>query len=149
MPPHLRKKYSQIECESLISGRGFREIHEFLDPSQKHPGFDDPAADVAAEITRRALDGSCRVCVQAVELWVEIYGAEAGNLALRSLARGGVYVAGGIAVKILPKLKDGPFARSFAAKEKFRDFLSRIPISVVLNEEAPLLGAAYFASLSA
>lgn len=144
---YLRKKYSQIECESLISGRGFREIHDFLDSSLKHPGFDDPAVDPAAEITRRAIDGSCLVCVQAVELWVEIYGAEAGNLALRSLARGGVYVAGGIAVKILPMLKGGRFVEAFNAKIKFRDFLSRVPIQVVLNEEAPLLGAAHFASL--
>jgi glucokinase len=75
-----------------------------------------------------------------------IYGAEAGNLALRAVARGGIYVAGGIAVKILPMMKDGRFADAFTDKGKLRGFLTSIPISIVLNENAPLLGAAYVAS---
>lgn len=143
---YLMKRYKTVDCETLISGRGFREIHDFLDPKAQHPSFSDANQDPAPEITRQGLAGSCPVCVRTLDLWVGIYGSEAGNLALRSLARGGIYVAGGIAVKILPKLRDGRFTAAVIEKGKFRDFLSQIPIRVVLNEDAPLLGAAYVAS---
>ena len=143
---HLKKKHNEVDCEAIISGRGFREIHEFLDPEKRHAAFDNPNVDSAVEITRRALDGSCTVCEKSVEAWVEFYGAEAGNLALRSMARGGVYVAGGIALKILPKMKDGRFTNAFAAKSKFHELLSRIPIYLLRNEDAPLVGSAYFAA---
>ena len=78
-----------------------------------------------------------------MDLWTEAYGAEAGNLAVRALAFGGVYVAGGIAPKILPKLKDGAFFRAFCDKTLLSPVLARIPIYVVLNEDAPIWGAAY------
>ena len=74
-------------------------------------------------------------------MWVAIYGAEAGNLALKVLARGGVWVTGGIAVKIRRKMEDGIFFRAFCEKEKFSELMAQIPIRMVLNEEAPLLGA--------
>jgi glucokinase len=138
-----REKF--VSNELILSGRGFRTIHQFLDPSVKHPDFDDPTKDPAREITQQGLSGECPVCAAAVDLWVEIYGSEAGNLVVRSVARGGIYVAGGIAVKILPKLKDGRFAAAAQDKEKMNDFLAQIPIHVVLNEECPLLGAAYVA----
>ena len=138
----LKKREEHVSWEIVLSGRGFPAIHEFLDPAVKHPGFDVPDADPAPEITRRALEGSCLVCVNALDIWTALYGAEAGNLALKTLARGGVYVAGGIAVKILPKMKDGTFVRAFCEKEKFGILLSQIPIYAVLNEEAPLWGAA-------
>jgi glucokinase len=80
--------------------------------------------------------------VATLDLWVEIYGSEAGNLALRNVARGGIYIAGGIAVKVLPKLKNGRFAAAVKHKEKLADFLAQIPICVILNEELPLIGAA-------
>ncbi len=78
-----------------------------------------------------------------MDLWTDAYGAEAGNLAVRALAFGGVYVAGGIAPKILPKLKDGTFFRAFCDKTLLSPVLARIPIYVVLNEDAPIWGAAY------
>ena len=134
-----------VSAELVLSGRGFRTIHEFLDPAVQHPSFDDPAADPAREITRQGLAGQCHVCVDTVEMWVEIYGSEAGNLALRAVARGGIYVAGGIAVKILPKLKDGRFAAAVRHKEKMTYFLDQVSIQVVLDEECPLKGAAYAA----
>jgi glucokinase len=132
-------------AEMVLSGRGFRTIHEFLSPSLRHPSFDNPAADPAREITQLALVGQCPVCIATLDLWVEIYGSEAGNLAVRSVARGGVYVAGGIAVKILPKLKDGKFVAAFKNKEKMAYFLEQVPIYVILDEECPLKGAAYAA----
>ncbi len=144
----MRHRYPQVSWELILSGRGFRTLHEFIAPSVKHPIFEDPDADPAPFITKSGLDRSCPVCVEALDLWTNIYGAEAGNLALKVLALGGVYVAGGIAVKILPKMKDGTFFKSFQDKWHFEKMLSDVPVSIVLNESAPLIGAAYEAYAS-
>jgi glucokinase len=141
----LKKRFEFVSNEIILAGRGFQHLHEFLNPAVRHPGFDDASVDPAPEITRRGLDKSCPVCAATLDLWVEIYGSEAGNLAVRTLARGGIYVAGGIAVKILSKLKEGKFAAAASRKEKMGDFLACIPIYVVLNEECPLMGTAYAA----
>jgi glucokinase len=143
---YLHERHDYVSAEILLSGRGFQSVHEFLDPTLKHDGFDDPTKDPAPEITQRGLSGECPVCAATLDLWTEIYGSEAGNFAIRTLARGGIYVAGGIAIKVLPKLKDGRFAAAARDKEKMRDFLAHVPIYVVLNDECPLLGAAYVAS---
>jgi len=140
---YMRRRYPQVSWELILSGRGFRTIHEFLAPDVRHPSFDDPDADPAPEITRLGLAKTCRTCVETLDLWTAMYGSETGNLALKVLALGGVYVAGGIAVKILEKIKDGAFFRAFKDKESFEGLLSNIPVSMVLNESAPLLGAAY------
>jgi len=139
----MRRRYPQVSWELILSGRGFRTLHEFLAPEVKHASFEDPDADPAPEITQKGLAKTCPVCVETLDLWTSIYGAEAGNLALKVLALGGVYVAGGIAVKIIEKIKDGSFFRAFKDKWHFENLLSNIPVSVVLNESAPLLGAAY------
>jgi glucokinase len=139
----LQQHLPRISCEEVFSGRGFRRVHEFLDATVRHPSFEETAADSAREITQNAMARTCPVCVEALDVWTDAFGSEAGNLALRVLAYGGVYLAGGIALKILPKLKDGSFARSFSAKAPLTSVLARIPIFVILNEDAPLLGAAY------
>jgi glucokinase len=139
----MRHRYPQVSWELILSGRGFRTLHEFIAPSVKHPIFEDPDADPAPFITKSGLDRSCPVCVDTLDLWTNIYGAEAGNLALKVLALGGVYVAGGIAVKILPKMKDGTFFNAFKDKWHFEKMLLDVPVSIVLNESAPLIGAAY------
>ena len=144
----MRHRYPQVSWELILSGRGFRTLHEFMAPSVKHPIFEDPDADPAPFITKSGLDHTCPICVETLDLWTNIYGAEAGNLALKVLALGGVYVAGGIAVKILPKMKDGTFFKSFKDKWHFEKMLSDVPVSVVLNESAPLIGAAYEAYAS-
>ena len=144
----MRHRYPQVSWELILSGRGFRTLHEFMAPSVKHPIFEDPDADPAPFITKSGLDHTCPICVETLDLWTNIYGAEAGNLALKVLALGGVYVAGGIAVKILPKMKDGTFFNSFKDKWHFEKMLSDVPVSVVLNESAPLIGAAYEAYAS-
>ncbi|HVA94337.1 MAG TPA: glucokinase [Candidatus Dormibacteraeota bacterium] len=138
---HMKKRHEFVSVELILSGRGFLTIHEFLDASVRHPSFDDPETDAAPEITRLALAGQCPVCVQTLDMWVSMYGAEAGNMALKVLARGGVWIAGGIAVKIRKKMEDGTFFRAFCEKEKFGPLLAQIPVSMVLNEEAPLIGA--------
>jgi len=139
---YLKTLHKFISFELIVSGRGFLTLHEFLNPRVRHPSFDEPGADPAPEITRLGLEGSCPVCVETLDLFVTLYGAEAGNLALKALARGGVFVAGGIAPKILPKMQSGKFFTAFCEKEKFQELLSHVPIHIVLNEEAPLLGAA-------
>ena len=139
----MRRRYPQVSWELILSGRGFRTLHEFLAPNVMHPSFEDPDADPAPEITRQGLDKSCPVCVETLDLWTAVYGAEAGNLALKVLALGGVFVAGGIAVKILEKMKDGTFFKAFQDKWRFEALLNNVPVSVVLNESAPLIGAAY------
>jgi glucokinase len=139
---HMKKGDDPVSFEMILSGRGFGVIHEFLNPSVQHASFAQPGADQAPEITRRGLDGSCAVCVETLDLWTSIYGAEAGNLALKALSRGGVFVAGGIAPKILSKMSDGTFLRAFRVKEKFEEMLSSVPVQIVLNEDAPMLGAA-------
>lgn len=138
---HMKKRHEFVSMELILSGRGFRTIHEFLDPTVRHPSFDGAEADSAPEITKLGLSGACPVCVQTLDMWVAIYGAEAGNLALKVLARGGVWIAGGIAVKIRKKMEDGAFFRAFCEKEQFSAMLAQIPIRMVLNEEAPLIGA--------
>ncbi len=139
----MRHRYPQVSWELILSGRGFRTIHEFLAPSVRHPLFDDPDADPAPFITKSGLSKACPVCAETLDLWADLYGAEAGNLALKVLALGGVYVAGGIAIKILPKMKDGTFFNSFKDKWHLGSVLADIPVSIVLNETAPLIGAAH------
>ncbi len=140
---HLKRRLPQVCCEDVLSGRGIRAIHEFLDPAVRHPSFEGSGADPAREISEKACAHSCQVCVTTLDLWTEAYGSEAGNLALRALAFGGIYVAGGIAPKILSRLKDGAFFRAFCDKTLLSSVLARIPIYVVLNENAPVWGAAY------
>jgi glucokinase len=139
---HMKKFHRNVSFEIVVSGRAFLALHQFLDPQVRHPTFEEPAADPAPEIGRLGLEETCAVCVETLDLWANIYGAEAGNLALKALSVGGLYVAGGIAAKLLPKMTDGTFIKAFSEKSTFRDMLSRIPVHVVLNEQAPLLGAA-------
>lgn len=145
----MKRRYPQVSWELILSGRGFRTLHEFLDASVRHASFEDPDADPAPEITRLGLEKSCPTCVATLDLWTAIYGAEAGNLALKVLALGGVFVAGGIAVKVLEKMKDGTFLKYFVDKWKFENLLRNIPVSIVLNESAPLIGAAHEALAAA
>jgi glucokinase len=139
----LRHRTPRVCCEEIVSGRGFLAIHQILFPGVHHAFFDEAEIDPAARITQQALAGTCSACQETLHIWMEAYGAEAGNMALRVLPFGGVYVAGGIAVKVLPKLKDGSFVRAFSDKAQLSTQLAKIPIYVVLNEDAPVLGAAF------
>jgi len=149
---HLRVQLPHVSCEEIVSGRGFRRIHEFLNPAVRHASFEASfeslEGNAASEITQRALAQSCPVCVETLGFWTEIFGGVTGNFALQTMALGGIYIAGGIAVKILPKLQDGIFFKSFCGESKLAPVLARIPISVVVNEDAPIWGVAYEALLS-
>lgn len=138
---HLARNHAHVSYERVCSGMGLVAIHAFLtDRDGAGVGRTDASA-----IAKAALDGSDPVCVRALDMMVRIYGAEAGNLALKLLATGGIYVGGGIAPRILPRLRDGGFLEALDAKGRFAGLLSRIPVHVILNDRTALLGAARLA----
>jgi glucokinase len=144
---YLNKRHGHVSYERLLSGPGLVNIFEFLRDSAGRPASPELQAameiyDTAAAISHCALAGKDNLAAAALELFVRIYGAETGNLALKVLARGGVFVAGGIAPQIIDKLREGQFVRAFADKGRFAGLLATIPVHVVLNPEVGLLGAA-------
>lgn len=139
----LRRHLSHVSNEEIVSGRGFRRLHQFLDSAARHKSFETPEGNAAGEITQRAMAKSCAVCVEALEFWTEIFAGVMGNFALQTMPLGGIFVGGGIAAKILPKLQESNFFRSFCGAGKLAQVLTSIPVSVLLNEDAPMLGAAY------
>jgi glucokinase len=141
----LTGRFGRAGVEHVLSGSGFVHIHRVAHEAPCRAGIDLESPDAPAAISTAALEGRCASCVRTLEMFVEAYGAEAGNLALRSVARGGVFVGGGIARKILPALTGGRFMRAFTRKAPFEEMLRRIPVNVIMHPEAGLLGAAAFA----
>jgi glucokinase len=148
-------RYGHVSYERVVSGPALLNIYDFL---KERAGFDVPAwfrekmagaEDQSAVLSQAALAGEPEIAVKTLDMFVSAYGAEAGNLALKGKAIGGLYVGGGIAPKVLNKLKDGTFMRAFNDKGRYRELVSSIPVYVVLNEKAALRGAAYHASLAA
>lgn len=144
---YLAARYGHVSYERLVSGPGLVSIFEFLRASRGQQASAElqtamKAGDPAAAISDCAMGGKDDLAELALDLFVRIYGAEAGNLALKVLARGGVYIAGGIAPQIMGKLRDGEFLRAFADKGRFAGLLGDIPVHVVLNPKVGLLGAA-------
>ncbi|MGE0444627.1 MAG: glucokinase [Vicinamibacterales bacterium] len=143
----IRYRFGRATVEHVLSGQGFVHLHRLTHGDRPCAAVHDlESEDAPAQISGAGLDGTCASCTRALEMFVEAYGAEAGNLALRSLPRGGVYVGGGIAPKILPALQDGRFMRAFLDKAPMEDLVARIPVYVILNQRAGLLGAAVAAS---
>jgi len=144
---HLRRTYGRVSCERVISGPGLMRIFSFLQetgagiPSKQLRDADKTRQDTAELIAEFALARLDPLAVRALDLFVAAYGAFAGNLALATLAYGGVYIAGGIAPKIAPKLKEGAFLRAFAAKGHFSELLAAMPVHVVMNPQVGLYGA--------
>jgi glucokinase len=142
----LRDRFGRAEVEQVLSGRGLLNLHRFTHRGGECLVVQDlDAPDAPALVSQAALAGRCQGCVEALRMFVNAYGAEAGNLALRTMATAGIYLGGGIARKILPALTTGGFIDAFRAKAPMTDLLSRIPVHVILNEEAGLLGAAVVA----
>jgi glucokinase len=148
---YLRGRFSgHVSYERVLSGPGFFNIYSFL----KDRGyFEEPPSlaeelkegDPNAVISSHSLARDVPICVETMTMFASIYGAEAGNAALRCVATGGVFLAGGIAPKILPALRSAAFLDSFTDKGRFHDFLRGIEVSVSLNPRAALLGAAHYA----
>lgn len=147
---YLRTQYLHVSYERVVSGPGLHAVYEFIrDSKRNEPTWlaeKIKAGNPAAEIAAAGLQGQAEIAVQALDLFASIYGAEAGNLALKALSLDGVYVAGGIAPKIITKLKDGTFLKAFTNKGRYKRLLSTIPVKVVMNQETALLGAASVAS---
>jgi len=143
----LTRQYGRAQVEHVLSGPGIVNLYHFTHPRPCDAVGEPPKrSEMPALVTRAALDHRCPHCEEALDLFVRAYGAEAGNLALRTVATAGVYVGGGIAPKILPALETGAFIEAFRAKEPMVDLLATIPVSVVLNRRAGLLGAAVHAN---
>jgi glucokinase len=144
---YLLKVYGHVSYERVLSGPGLENIYRFLvdtgrfkepkwlrDEMRKH--------DPSALISKLALECRSAICERAQEIFVSIYGAEAGNLALKLLATGGIFLGGGIAPKILPKLKEPRFLQAFWSKGRMSDLLKTVPVRVITNDKTALLGAA-------
>ena len=131
----LSERYTHVSYERLLSGAGLVDIDRFL---QGSPHLERSAAMISAA----ALDASDPVAVHALRLFVRIYGQQAGNLALTCLARGGMYLAGGITPRILPFLQDGEFMRAFRAKGRMERIVAEIPVRVIRTPNVGLMGAA-------
>jgi glucokinase len=165
---HLRARYGRVSWERVVSGPGLVEIHDFLagrpapargmpppgaaTPAPGAPNATGPARaeaveadfgeDRAAAISHAALSGTSRLASQALDLFVSLYGAEAGNLALKTLSIAGLFVGGGIAPRIIERIRAGGFMEAFLDKGRMRPLLEAMPVRVVLNDRTALFGAA-------
>ena len=144
----LIAEYGRVDVERVVSGPGIANIHKILYPHQCTTVAQTSSTDeLPAAITRGALENACPTCTRTLEIFVSAYGAAAGNLALTVLSTGGLYLGGGIAPRILPALRWPVFMQSLLAKSPMDTLMSRVPVSVILNPEAGLLGAAAYANL--
>lgn len=147
----LLNKYSRVSYERVLSGPGLRNVYEFLRDSgrQQEPEWlrDElaSAADPTVVISHVGMNGKAAICEQALDIFVSVYGAEAGNLALKLLATGGVYVSGGIAARILPRLQQPAFLQAFVSKGRMQPLMEKIPVKVVNNDQVGVIGAARYA----
>lgn len=138
---YLAAKFGRVSYERILSGPGIVNLYAFLcDRAGRTVGMTS-AVDPAAAITQAALAGTDPIALQSLQLFVRIYGAQAGNVALSVLAHGGVYIGGGIAPKILPALTNGEFMRNFCEKGRMAGLLQAMPVRVITNPQVGLLGA--------
>jgi glucokinase len=151
---YLHKKFQHVSCERVLSGQGLQNIYDFLRDTNKYP---EPAwlaeslteGDGPAIISQHGLKGETQICVEALNMFTDIYGAEAGNLALKLMATGGIYIGGGIAPKMIQKLKEPRFLNAFLEKGRLRNVLETVQIKVIMNDKTALLGAARCALMHA
>ena len=150
----LMREFGHVSWERVVSGPGLLNIYRFL----RDTGHGEEPAwltsemqqhDPSAVISQAALAGTSALCGQALDLFVSLYGAEAGNVALKIMATAGVYVGGGIAPKIVKKLTDSTFMQAFVAKGRLKPLLQEVPVHIIMNDKTALLGAARFAALKA
>lgn len=147
---YLSRGYGHVSNERVLSGRGLTDIYRFI---AWDAGADAQRSvtlevdrDGAAAVSRHALARSDDYCVEALSIFASVFGAQAGNLALTVLATGGVYLAGGIATRIVEKLADGAFVAAFLAKGRLTAVLEKVPVHVIVNPHAGLIGAAAVAT---
>ena len=150
----LKARFGHVSYERILSGPGLVNGYEFLRDEQREKESPELAAamkqgDAAAAISRAAMAGTDPLAEQALDLWIRVYGAEAANLTLKAMSTGGLFLAGGISPKILPKLQGPLFMQAFLDKGRMRPLVESIPVRVVTNDKAGLLGAARCAAMRA
>jgi glucokinase len=147
---YLQKKYGRISYERLLSGPGIKNIYDFLRDARR---ADEPqwlneqiaaAKDAPALISQLAQEGKAAICDLTLSIFVGVYGAETGNCALNFLSTGGVFIGGSVAAKNVPKMKDPIFMESFLDKGRMVDLLKEMPVTIVLNDDSGLIGAARY-----
>lgn len=138
---YLTGRFGRVDYERVISGPGLLNIHQFTHATAC-PVVDAKAADAAAQVSKSAMEERCPSCTEALDLFVGALGAEAGNMALRAVATGGVFLGGGIPPRILPALQTGRFLDAFRAKPPMADLVARVPVHTIVHSEPALLGAA-------
>ena len=147
---YLRKKHEHVSCERILSGPGIKNIYDFLRDTKtaEEPAWlgqqMKEAADPPALISQLALDHKAEICEQTLSLFVSVYGSETGNCALNFMATGGVFIGGSIAAKIVPKMLDPVFMKSFLAKGRMQSLLADMPVKIIVNDDAGLIGAARY-----
>ena len=147
---YLQKKYGRVSNERVLSGPGLNEIYNFLrdtkkaeEPADLHRQIDS-TQDPSPLISRLALERKYSICEQALSIFVEVFGAEAGNCALRYMSTGGIYIGGVIAAKIAPKMQDGTFIQAFLDKGRMETILKDMPVQIIANDDCGLIGAARY-----
>jgi glucokinase len=148
----LHKRFGHVSYERVVSGPGLVNVYEFLRDAGLGEEPDELAADLkkvdpAAAISRAAAGNDCPLAKKALDLWIAVFGAEASNLALKVMATGGLFLAGGISPKVLAHLKGPLFMQAFLDKGRMRPLAEAVPVYVVTNEKAGLLGAARCAAV--
>ena len=150
---YLMDRFEHVSYERVLSGPGLHNIYQFLRDTgrgEEHAWLAEQMVqgDPSAAIATSALEGTSDICVQALDIFVSVYGAEAGNLALKVVATGGMFVGGGIAPKIIRKLSSSTFIKAFTAKGRMSHLLQGIPVCVITNDKTALLGAGRVAALA-
>ena len=149
---YLLKKFGRVSYERVLSGPGLKNIYDFLRDSglEAEPQWlqDElrQAPDPVAVISKHGMDAKASICERSLDMFVSLYGAEAGNLALKLMATGGVFISGGIAGRILPKLTQPAFMQAFVGKGRLQPLLEAIPVKVITNDRVGLIGAARYAA---
>lgn len=147
---YLNHRFGHVSIERVLSGQGIYNIYSWLNASGRYLKNERMAIkikdmDPARAIAEEAINKNDPMCVEALDVFLSVFGSAAGNLALTGMTTGGIYLGGGIPPKILPVLKKNIFMKSFVDKGRFREVLEKVPVRVILNEKASILGAAYCA----
>jgi glucokinase len=145
---YLREEFGRVSVERVVSGPGLYSIYQWLrdsGPDRESQWLRDQIdrGDPPRVVTEAAMERQEPLCLNALDTFVGLFGAAAGNLALTGLTRGGMYLGGGIAPRILSRLAEGAFMEAFTGKGRFSDLVSQIPVKVILNDRTALLGAAW------
>jgi glucokinase len=147
---YLHKKYERVSCERILSGPGIKNIYDFLRDTRKSEEPDwlreqlSQSPDAPALISQFALENKAAICEQTLAIFVSIYGSQTGDCALNYMSTGGIFIGGSIAAKIVPKMKDPTFLRSFRDKGRMEPLLKDVPVKIVLNDDSGILGAALY-----